>query len=366
MTTLRTAVRAGAALAAAGAAHAALNTRLLRRPPAAAPPTAARTSILIPARDEAHQIEGCVRAATGQGAAEVLVLDDGSTDGTADLAAAAGAKVHHGGPLPPGWLGKPYACAQLAAHADPASTTLVFLDADVTLAPGAVAAATALLDAAGLDLLSPYPRQLAGSALERLVQPLLQWSILTFVPLRLAERSRRPSLAVANGQFMVVRRTAYDRAGGHGAVRGQVLDDLALARAVQAAGGRGAVVDGTDLATCRMYTTDRDLADGYGKSLWQAFGTPAQAAATGAVLALAYLLPPLAALTSRSRATRRAGLLGYAAAVAGRVATGRRTGATVWPDALAHPLSIAALGVLTARSHRRHQQDTLTWKGRSL
>ncbi len=81
------------------------------------------------------------------------------------------------------------------------------------------------------------------------MQPLLQWSWLTFVPLRLAESARRPSLAVGNGQFLVVRRAAYARAGGHAAVRGEVVDDVALARAVTAAGGRVAVVDGTDWAT---------------------------------------------------------------------------------------------------------------------
>jgi hypothetical protein len=362
--TATTAVRAGAALAAAGAAHALLNTRLLRTAPATVEPRQ-RISILIPARDEARRIAACVVAAAAQGCAEVLVLDDGSTDGTADLAAAAGAKVHPGRPLPDGWLGKPYACAQLAALADPASTVLVFVDADVTLAPGAVAAATALLDSAGLDLVSPYPKQVAGSPLERLVQPLLQWSILTFVPLRLAERSGRPSLAVANGQFLAVRRTAYERAGGHAAIRAEVLDDLALARAVRAAGGSGGVVDGTDLATCRMYEGARDLADGYAKSLWQAGGSPAGAVATLAVLATAYLIPPLAAIAGRGR-TRGAGLIGYAAGVAGRVAVGRRTGARVWPDALAHPLSVLALATLTARSHLLRRRGDLHWKSRPL
>ena len=94
-----------------------------------------------------------------------------------------------------------------------------------------------------------WPR---GSA-ERLVQPLVPWLWATTLPLRLAERSPRPSLAAANGQFLVLTRRGYDRAGGHAAVRGEVLEDIALLRAVKRSGGRGVPIDGSRLAACRMY-----------------------------------------------------------------------------------------------------------------
>jgi hypothetical protein len=264
-----------------------------------------------------------------------------------------------GTPLPPGWLGKPYACQQLADAADPASDVLVFLDADVRLGPGAIPATVGLL--ADLDLVSPYPRQLAVSPAERLVQPLLQWSWLTFLPLRLAERSGRESLSAANGQLLAVRRAAYDRAGGHAAVRAEVVEDVALLRAVKRAGGRGGVADGTALADCRMYGGWPALRDGYTKSLWSAFGSPAGAVAVAGLLGLAYLVPPLAAL-----AGSRIGLAGYAAGVTGRVVTARRTGGRTWPDALAHPVSVALFTGLTARSLRHHRAGKLSWKGRQL
>lgn len=346
----------GSALAVAGAVHAAANARLLRRPePAAA--LHAPVAILVPARDEALNIADCLRSLHGQG--EVVVLDDDSSDATAELARAAGARVLTGTPPPPGWLGKPWACAQLAAATDGA--ILVFIDADVRLAPGAVAAAVALLDEAGLDVVCPFPRQLAETPAERLVQPLLQWSWLTLLPLRLAERSRRPSLTAACGQFLVVRRAALERAGGFDAIRGAVLDDLALVRAIKAAGGRGGVVDGTGLATCRMYGGWPALRDGYRKSLWAAFGTRPRAAAVLALAGLAYVAPPVAALRGS-----KVGALGYLAGVASRLVAARRTGGRALPDALAHPVSVLAFGYLTASSWREQRAGRLRWKGRPV
>jgi hypothetical protein len=345
-------VALGTALAVVGAVHAALNSRLLRRPIDG--PVRARVSVLVPARDEAAQIAACLDSVDG--ADEVLVLDDGSRDGTATIAAAHGARVLTGTAPPPGWLGKPHACAQLAAAAS--GDVLVFLDADVRLRPGAVRAAVHLLETTGLDLVSPHPRQEVATVAERLVQPLLQWSILTTLPLRLAERSPRPSLAAANGQFLVVRRTAYERAGGH--VPDAVIDDLALLRAIKRSGGRGGIVDGTDLASCRMYEGWAALRDGYGKSLWAALGTPAGSAAVLGGLGLAYVLPAVAALRGS-----RIGLLGYAAGVAGRVIAARRTGGRML-DSVAHPVSIVVLGYLTARSQVQHARGTLRWKGRAV
>lgn len=350
--------------------HAAVNPL---RPAAVAVPLAERVSVLLPLRDEAARVGPCLLAllpaldACGEWA-ELVVLDDGSTDGTVDVVrrlvgSHPRVRLLTGRPLPAGWLGKPHACSQLAAAADPASTVLVFLDADVLLSPDALLRTVATLRQAGLALASPYPRQLTGSLAERLVQPLLQWSWLTFLPLRQAESSTRPSLAAANGQLLAVDRHAYERAGGHAAVRAEVLEDVALVRAIKVVGARGGVVDGTALATCRMYDGWASLRDGYSKSLWAAFGSRRGAAAVVGLQALLYLLPPLGVLR---RSTRRVGLAGWAAGTAGRVIAARRTGGLVWPDALAHPLSVAVFGALVARSWREHDRGALRWKGRPV
>ncbi|HEX5492967.1 MAG TPA: glycosyltransferase family 2 protein [Mycobacteriales bacterium] len=372
-------VTAGSLGAAAATAHSVCNSALLRRPgdrSGAGPPGGGpsgtgwpEVSVLLPVRDEAHRVGPCLRSLLAQDprdVPEILVCDDGSTDGTADVVrriAGTDPRVRllTGTEPPAGWLGKPHACQQLAEAADPGHDVLVFLDADVELTSGAVAGAVGLLRRTGLDLVCPYPRQLTGSPAERVVQPLLQWSWLTFLPLRLAERSPRESLSAANGQFLLVRRDAYRRAGGHTAVRGEVLDDIALLRAVKRAGGTGGVVDGSTLATCRMYRGWGELSDGYAKSLWSAFGSPAGATGALGLLGLLYVLPALAALCGS-----RVGLAGYLAGVAGRAVTARRTGARVWPDALAHPVSVGTLGWLTVQSWRRRRAGTLVWKRRVL
>jgi hypothetical protein len=350
----------------AGTVHQVRNLRALRVPPTAPPDVTEVVTVALPVRDEAHRVAPALHALLAQRgvpALEVLVLDDGSTDGTADVVRTVAdgdprLRLLPGTPPPAGQPGKPHACAQLAAAAR--GSVLVFVDADVVLAPHAVAAAVAVLRGAGLDLLSPWPRQLADGA-ARLVQPLLEWSWMVSLPLRRAERSPHPALCAANGQFLVADAAALARAGGFGAVGAEVLDDLAVARAVKRAGGRVGVAEGADLAACRMYDGWADLRAGYRKSLWAAFGPAPASAGVAATLALAYVVPAVAALRGS-----RAGLAGYAAAVVSRVLAARRSGGRAWPDALAHPVSVTVLLGLLGSSWRGHLRGELTWKGRRL
>jgi Glycosyl transferase family 2 len=325
-------------------------------------------TVVLPVRDEEAEVGDCLAAVLAQQGVpdlRVVVVDDGSTDGTADaVRAVADPRVRllaAAGP-PPGWLGKPHACASGAALDRGDDGVLVFLDADVRLFPDAVAGAVAVLDAHGLDLVSPWPRPVTATAAERLVQPLGPWLWITTLPVRLAERSRRPSLTAANGQFLVVRRSAYVRAGGHAAVRGEVIEDVALARAVKRAGGRAVPVDGSRLAACRMYDGWPALRTGYAKSLWASVGgSPGASVAVAAGLTAVWVLPALAALRGS-----RAGLVGYAAGVAGRAVSAAATGSRVWPDSLAHPVSMLLFDVLLAGSVAGRRRGTLSWRGRPV
>lgn len=365
---LRAAGTAGTLAALALTAHTLVNRHRLRRLARHPRPARERVSVLVPARDEARRIGPTIDSLLAQQGVpdlEILVLDDASQDGTADVVRARAdgdprITVLTGSPLPAGWLGKPHACAQLSAAST--GSVLCFIDADVTLAPTAVAAATEVLRSSRLAAISPYPQQLADGLGPRLVQPLIEWSWLTTLPLGIAERSPRPSLSAATGQFFVVDRDAYLAAGGHGAVASAVLDDVGLLRAIKRSGGRGVAVDGSTHAQCRMYESWADLHQGYTKSLWTAFGGRAGAAGVVAALTLTYVVPPLSALLTGSWVA----WVGYGAGVLGRVVVARETGQRVLPDVLAHPVSIAVFDYLVIESWRRRRRGALTWKGRPV
>lgn len=364
-------VGAAALLAGALAVHTAANLRHLRRPAAPVDPIHERVSILIPARDEAATVEATVRSALAQrglASFEVIVLDDGSSDATAAIVRGIDdprLRLEQGADEPPpaGWLGKPWACERLAELAT--GSVMVFVDADVTLRPDAVAACVAELRRDGFALIAPYPQQLSVSPLAGLVQPLMVWSWVATIPLGIAERSPRPSLSAANGQLLVLDAVAYHRAGGHGSVAGQVLEDIGIMRAIKASGGTAATVDGSTLAECRMYETDAQLVDGYAKSLWAAFGGPVGSVAVNSALAGLYVLPACAAVTARDPRARALGALGYAAGVASRALVARRTGEPL-AQAFAHPVAISAFIALNAVSWTRHRRGANLWKGRPV
>jgi hypothetical protein len=356
--------------------HTAWNLRRLRRPTVPDNDVTQKVAVLIPARDEEQHIASTIESVQSQrGVSDVSihVLDDGSSDNTAAITDTLAGRdprisVHRAPDEPPpsGWLGKNYACARLANLAALAQAeVLVFVDADVRLEPSALSSLIAELRAGDFALIAPYPRQQAVGWLERLVQPLLVWSWATTVPVAVAERYQWASMSVANGQLLVFDARSYHSIGGHEAVRGDVIEDVALMRAIRRAGLRAITVDGSWLATCRMYESPRDLIDGYAKSAWKAFGGPAGSLVVNATLVAVYVVPAIAAIVGRG-STRAWGLAGYAAGVGGRVLIARRTGERSLPDAFAHPVSILAFATINAVSWWRHLTGTTQWKSRGL
>ena len=310
--------------------------------------------VLIPMRDEEDNVEGSLKSALNSElleASNVYVLDDGSTDQTGQLISEFKVKKLTGTELPAGWLGKVWACHNLS-HAG-TGKYLVFLDADVRLHPYAIASAITRMNKFGWDFISPYPRQIAGSFLEKLIQPLLQWSWLASVPLRLAEKFPNRSMTIANGQFFVVKRNAYEECGGHAAIPGEVLDDLELARLLVSKGFKGGVADGSAVASCRMYKSNSQLIDGYTKSLWKAFG-----GRTGTAVAILLLF-----------FTGISPYLGIGAPASfiflSRVLAAIKTRSNP-AYAFLHPISIVILLYLITLSSARKSRGTLIWRGRTI
>jgi glycosyltransferase involved in cell wall biosynthesis len=326
-----------------------------------------RVAILIPARNEENSITSAVQSALNQELLEnfeVVVLNDASTDATAEtLLAFTDHKLNvitGELELPQGWLGKNWACHRLSESVE--ADFLVFIDSDVTLEPLAVASAINSLVENQLHLVSPYPRQLAPTLLARIVQPLLQWSWLTTVPLRVTRKSHRASLAVANGQFLVCRADSYFASGGHQAISGEVLDDIELLRSFYKNGFTGCVIDGSKIATCQMYETNQALISGYSKSLWNAFGGPLGSMFVNLFFLFVYVFPLAGFFTDHMLLAT----LGLLSGIVGRLVSAKTSSARMLPDALLHPVSIVAFGLLNLVSWRRHLAGTNTWKSRDL
>ncbi|GAB4559426.1 MAG: hydroxychlorobactene glucosyltransferase CruC [Anaerolineae bacterium] len=237
-----------------------------------------RVAVLVPARNEGRNIAHCLRSLLAQDYPffSVWVLDDQSDDGTAAIVnelAVRDARVHllFGQPLPADWLGKPWACWQLAQAASAQAELLLFVDADTWHAPDMLRASVAALLAEGCDLLTVLPRQVLGTPAEWLSVPVLPWSLFTHFPLWLTRRVRWPGLAAAVGQHMLWRREAYERIGGHAAVRRHVAEDMALARLAAREGLRCLLLPGPKHVFCRMYRSAAEVLEGFGKNLFSVF-----------------------------------------------------------------------------------------------
>ncbi|PKN91307.1 MAG: glycosyl transferase [Chloroflexi bacterium HGW-Chloroflexi-6] len=265
-------------------------------------------SVIVPARNEGKNIRRCVEAVLAQDypKLQLLVLDDRSTDSTPVILTELAARdarlvVVHGRELPTGWAGKPHALYQAAESAT--GEWLLFLDADTFLHPNALSAALASAQKTGADLYTVMTEQILGSFWEKTVMPLVFTALsVGFSPRKVNDPKSRD--AIANGQFIFIRRAVYDAIGGHGAVKDQIVEDKALAEKVKWSGQHLVIADGRGIARTRMYTDLPSMWEGWTKNIYLGLSDhPGMLllGAFGALLALmaALVLPawPLLGLT---------------------------------------------------------------------
>lgn len=326
-----------------------LNLKLYREP---APVTGAAlpgVSILIPARNEAANIAPALRAAlaTRDIVVEIVVMDDGSTDGTDDIvltqsAEDARVRLERAPALPAGWNGKQHACWGLAHAAR--MPILCFVDADVRLTADCVARMAQFLERGHNGLVSGFPRQVTGTTLEWLLLPLIHFVLLGFLPMAKMRRGTDPAFAAGCGQFLMVRREAYFASGGHSRIRQTMHDGLLLPRLFRAAGFRTDLADLTHLASCRMYTSAAEVWSGLAKNATEGIAAPARIVPVSIALLLGQVLPfvtvPYVAL-----------LLGY------MFLLGISTPLVAWALLGVVPISILAAWLPRAAAARRFQQD---------
>jgi chlorobactene glucosyltransferase len=270
---------------------------------------APRVSVIVPARNEALNVEACLRSlrASSYPRLEIILVDDGSTDGTGEVArrVAEGdprVRIVRSDPLPAGWFGKAWACEQGVRAAN--GELLAFADADVIAAPELVGRSVDVLRARGAALLSAMPHQVLGGFWERVVMAQVGMLFLARYPdPERVNRSPRTRDKIALGGYILVRRSAYEAAGGHRAVRHEVSEDMALAQRFHALGHRTLLVSADRFLRVRMYRSLAEIVEGWSKNLALSSRRTAPGGLTGAVpwLLLAgvfffWLLPPLVLL----------------------------------------------------------------------
>jgi hypothetical protein len=325
-------------------------------------------SVLVPARDEAENLRRTLPLllALDYPRLEVLVLDDRSTDGTADVAESIGRgggarlRVLRGTDPPPGWVGKNWACHQLAEAAT--GEVLVFCDADVEAGPAAVRRTVAALQRHGAGVMTAIPRQrLAGWMQTAVVPVIVQLPVVAMLPLRLIPIVRSPSLSMANGQWLAFSRAAYDVVGGHEGVWDEVLEDVALGRLAKACGERLVVCAAPSLLAVRMYSGVGAMREGFRKNLYPLLGgRRGSFAAVVALLSMAWIYPFVGAL----RGTMAA-LVPLALLVGVRVA-GALLFRQGWRTVVLHPAGALLSMVLAVESWIGHERGRVRWKGRVL
>ncbi len=329
-------------------------------------------SLLVPARNEAPTIASTVAGLLAQDYPrfELLILDDHSEDGTAAIAQAAGRgdprfRLLAGADLPPGWLGKNWACQQLgqAARGD----LLVFTDADVRWQPEALAALVRLSERESADLVTIWPTQQTETWAERLAVPLMALVVLAYLPLPLVHHTRFAAFAAANGQCLAFRRRAYDQVGGHAAVRKQIVEDIVFARRIKGQGLRLRMADGNHLIACRMYDGWPSVRDGYAKNILAGYGGHVWALLLAALFHWFVFLGPwlwlAAALGTGGPVLWPAALAALTIAVRGLTAVLSRQRAG---DALLMPVSVLLMTAIAARALWWRWRGGPRWKGRVL
>ena len=296
------------------------NLLFFRRPPSPEGMLPA-VSILVPARDEEANIANALDGALStQGIKiEVVVLDDGSTDRTAAIvesyaARDARVRLEHGPALPDGWAGKAHAAHTLSAMAK--YPLLCFVDADVRLAPTAIARMATLLQRRNAALVSGFPEQETVTTLEWMLLPLIQFILLGYLPLAGLRYTRLPAFGAGCGQFLLMRRDAYEATGGYASVRSTMHDGLALPTLFRRLGFATDIADLTGLAVCRMYRSSQATWSGLMKNATEGLAAPARIVPFTLLLLAGQVLPWLLLITGIFQPSEFAGRLGWIVAVA--------------------------------------------------
>ncbi|QQL49241.1 glycosyltransferase [Mucilaginibacter ginkgonis] len=324
-----------------------------------------KVSILIPARDEAADIIFLLESIRDQDYLdyEVLILDDNSSDDTYFLCQAFAAKhpkfrVIKGEPLPANWLGKNYACYQLA-H-DATGRYLMFIDADEQIYKGLINSAVHRMQQNKLALLSLFTDQEMLTWGEKLVVPLMHYTLLNLLPLKLVYFLKSPLFAAASGQFMLFDAEVYRQNQWHEQVQAAIVEDIEIMRNVKAAGYRGEALLANGLISCRMYTGYKEAIDGFSKNFLAAFNYNILGLLIYLVLVIGGPLIIISTLNLQ--------LIVFMCGIImlGRSMIAFAAGQDKNYNMLLHPVQMVNMAYIGFLAIQRHLTKTNVWKGRRV
>lgn len=322
-------------------------------------------SILIPVRNEEDNILPLLQSIHEQDYQnyEVIILDDESSDNTFVICQKFAQKhpnfrVIKGKPLPREWLGKNYACHQLAAEAQ--GDFLLFIDADEQISNGLINSAVHRMYANKLSLLSLFANQQMLTTGELLVVPLMHYILLNLLPVRLVYLVKTNSLAAASGQFMLFDAADYRNYQWHEQVKHKVVEDVEIMRLIKSVRRRGEALLANGMISCRMYTNYSDAIDGFSKNFLAAFNY-------SVIWFLVYIVliiggPMIIMMTlNASFILFMLGLI-----VLTRVMISLSAGQNAWYNLVLHPAQMISLVLVAFLAIQRHLTKTMTWKGRKI
>lgn len=322
-------------------------------------------SILIPARDEEADIAWLLQSIQEQDYKniEVIVLDDNSTDRTYEICKNFANKdsrfsVVRGKELPGAWLGKNYACYQLASHAR--GKYLLFLDADETIRNGLINNAVNRMKIQKLSLLSLFSNQQMLTVGEKAVVPLMHFLLLNLLPLRLVRLSSNPAFSAASGQFMMFDARDYEKYQWHSRVKEKIVEDIEIMKLLKKSGLVGEALLANGYIVCRMYSNFREAVNGFSKNLLAGFNT--NIAGLICYLLLVLVGPLFIALYLNLTLF----LFAVTLIVLTRVMISLLSGQAVLTNLVLHPVQMLSLLLISILSIKNHLSKTITWKGRTI
>lgn len=362
-------------LAGVPAALLTVNLSLFRAPePGTSHGHAPELSVLIPARNEANHIRTAMQSvlANQDVTLELIILNDQSTDATEDIVQTLAVKdsritLINSSALPENWCGKQHACWQLAQHAH--YDLMVFMDADVELAPQALARMAGFMQTRETALASGFPLQKTGSLFEKLLIPLMYFILLGFLPLNRMRKSNSPAYSAGCGQLFIARKSAYMAVGGHSAIRASRHDGITLPRAFRQAGFATDIFDATALASCRMYHTAGEVFHGLAKNATEALASRKMIVPATIILLGGQVVPLILLITAVL--LRAAPVIIAGAALATGLVYLPRMLLTIrfrqsTLGAILHPLGICLLVVIQWYAWLRQLLGkNITWRGRA-